>query len=315
MMGIFLGMGWGVDAAPLSRRAKEEFSQRAEVLFKAGRFEEARDQWIAALAGGPTRAEVRRWRPKVGRTYEAEGNYEKALTAFQEAYDADPKNVDRLVDLARLYDAVEIDDQALRHYTLAHRRDRSRRDVTFALAKLHWELGHLGEARKLAEVAVKAEPRDYSAQELLANIEESQGLLADAGRRWETVVSLNPSAERYMILGRLWARQDAYEQAAIAFSQAEQMGDTGPAPTFERAVLAERKGDRKGATQLLEKATRQGPEYFPAEFWMVLMALEEGNTVSARRALASLQATDPGTTRWKTILETAIAARLAGGTP
>lgn len=312
---LSLGLVMGADAAKLSRRAKDDLVRQAEVHFKAGRYQESREKWLEVLAGDPTRAEARRWRPYVGRTYEAEGNYQKALTAYQEAYDADPKNVDRLVDLARLYDAVEIDDQALRFYTLAHQRDRGRRDVALALAKLHGQAGHLAEARELAESAVRAEPRDYSAQELLAIIEESQGFLADAARRWETVVSLHPTAEGYMRVGRLWARQDAYEMAAIAFVRAEQAGDTGPAPYFERAVLAARRGDAAAVSPLLEKAQVIGPDYFPVAFWKILLELEAGKDDAARHRLSLLSTTDPATARWKSILEAAVSSRAAGGKP
>jgi tetratricopeptide (TPR) repeat protein len=290
-------------------------AREAETSFQAGRYEDARQKWSAALGDGASRAEGRLWRPALGRAYEAEGNFQKALASFQEAYDADPNEIDRMVDLARLYDAVEMDDQAIRFYTEAHQRDHDRRDVSLALARLHKQGGRLTEARGLAEAAVRAEPRDFSAQELLAEIEEAQGNLGDASRRRESIVSQRPTAEGYMKLGHLWARQDAYEQADIAFSRAEQAGSSGPEAHFEQAVLAWRQGDRPRAALFLEQTEKMAPGYFPAGFLGVLVALEAGEPLRAEARLDPLAAPDAEARKWRDILEAGIAGAVAGGNP
>lgn len=314
------GLVWGVCAgigfaAELSRSDRERLAGEAESAFNAGQFAEARMKWAQALSGGATRAEARRWRPDLGRTYEAEENFQKALAAYQEAFDIDSKNVDRLVDLARLYDAVEIDDQAIRFYATAHARDRARRDVSFALARLYKQAGRLAEARALAEAAVHAEPRDYSGQELLAEIEESQGRLRDAANRRETVLAMHPTAVGYMTLGRLWAKQDAFEQADVAFARAVGAGGMGSEPLFERAVLAWRQGDRTRETQFLDQISATDSDSFSAGFLRVLIALEAHDGLLARKRLALLNAPDPETQKWKDILETAISPLAAEGRP
>lgn len=296
---VCAGIGF---AADLSRSDRERLAGEAQSAFNAGQFAEARLKWTQALAGGATRAEARRWRPDLGRTYEAEENYQKALAAYQEAFDIDPKNVDRLVDLARLYDAVEIDDQAIRFYADAHARDRGRRDVTFALARLYKQVGRLAEARALAEDAVQREPRDYSGQELLAEIEESQGDLGPAARRLESVLSLHPTEGGYMALGRLWAKQDAFEQADVAFVRALGAGGVGVDSLFERAVLAWRQGQTEKASQFLDQIAARNATYFPAGFLKILMAIEAHDKRSAQNRLALLRAPDPETQKWKDIL-------------
>lgn len=309
------GVLWGacsglVFAGGLSRVERERLALEAEASFNAGQFAQARAQWAAALAGGPTRAEARRWRPELGRAYEAEENYQKALAAYQEAFDIDPKNVDRLVDLARLYDAVEIDDQAIRFYADAHARDRGRRDVSFALARLYKQAGRLAEARDLAEASVRAEPRDYSGQELLAEIEESQGGLRQAADRRETVLSLHPTEEGNLFLGRLWAKQDAFEQADAAFVRALLAGGTGVDPLFERAVLAWRQGQAEKAASFLDQIAARHADFFPAGFLRILMALEARDRTAAQARLALLRAPDSEAQIWKDIL-----ARALGGKP
>lgn len=304
-----------LNAARLSRQEKAKLAAEAESYFIEGHFAEARAKWRAALDGGATRAEARRWRPELGRTFEAEGNYQKALAAYQEAFDIDPKNVDRLVDLARLYDAVEIDDQAIRFYADAHAKNRNRRDISQALARLYKETGRLVEARTLAQAVVQAEPRDYSGQELLAEVEEAQGALTDAARRRETVLSMHPTGAGYMTLGRLWAKQDAFEQADAAFGRAIESGVAGSDPFFERAVLAWRQGDLARAHQFLDQISRTDPDSFSAGFLSILMALGADDEIGMRQQLAQLRAPDPGTQQWKDFLETAILSRAVGGKP
>lgn len=315
-MGVLLGFSSGaLSAAALSRHAREKLAQEAESFYKEGNYGAAREKWSAALRGGATRAETRRWRPELGRTYEAEGNYQKALAAYQEAFDIDANNVDRLVDLARLYDAVEIDDQAIRFYADAHERNRSRRDVSLALARLYKEAGRLVEARVLAESAVHAEPRDYSAQKLMAEIEEAQGALADAAKRRETVLAQHPTGAGYMTLGRLWAKQGAFEQADVAFVRAVGEGVGGAEPIFERAVLAWRQGDPARARRFLDELTGLDPDFFPAGFLKIVLDVDAHDEKGARRQLGRLNAPDPGTQQWKDVLETAMSARAAGGKP
>lgn len=304
-----------VQASELSHRERESLAREAETAFQAGRYEDARQKWSAALADGASRAEKRLWIPALGRAYEAEGNFQKALASFQEAYDAAPTEVDRMVDLARLYDAVEMDDQAIRFYAEAHQRNRDRRDVSLALARLHKQGGRLAEARGLADAAVRAEPRDFSAQELLAEIEEAQGNLGDASRRRESIVSQRPTAEGYMKLGYLWARQDAFEQADIAFSRAEQVGIAGPEAHFEQAVLAWRQGDRPRAALFIEQTEKMSPGYFPAGFLGGLLALEAGDTSRAEARLDPMVAPDAEARKWRDILEVGIAGYTAGGNP
>ncbi|MBP9127383.1 MAG: tetratricopeptide repeat protein [Elusimicrobia bacterium] len=292
--------GW---AESLSRREKETLVSEGDALYKGGQFSAARDKFQAALAGGPSRAESRRWRPLVGRTFEAEGNYQKALTVYQEAFDGDPKNVDRWIDLARLYDAVEIDDQAVRFYAEANKKDTTRRDVALALAALYAQSGRLAEAKTLAVQAVRTEPRDYSAQELLADIEERSGDLAGAARRRETAVSLRSSAEGYMKLGRLWARQDVFDMADAAFVRAGQAGDSGPEPSFERAVLAWRQGQIDRARDLLADAEKRAPGYFPAGFLRRWMDIQSRGARAV--SVTGLSPGDPDCARWAGVLESA----------
>lgn len=299
---ILLALSGVVSAQERTRREREVLAAEADTLFRRQEFEPARRKWEEALAGASNR-DVRRWRPWVARTYEAEGNFQKALAAYQDAYDVDPDNVERLVDLARLYDTVGLDEQALQRFEEAYARDRSRRDVAMALARLHYQAGRLTAAVALAQTAAESDPRDVSAQILLARIEESRGQLASAAKRWEAVLSQAPSADGYLALGRLWARQDAFDSADLSFARAERAGLASPELLLERAVLAWRQGDSPRARLYLGRLLGETPGFFPGQFVGALLDLEANRPDQARDRMRTVFPPDSESEALATVLE------------
>ncbi len=297
-----LGLWIGAAAAPTAA-GREALAAEAETLYRAQRFAEAREKWEAALDGA-SRRQARRWRPWVGRALEAEGNFQKALTAYQDAHDLDPRRVDRLVDLARLYDTVGLDDQARRLFEKAHAREPHRRDIALALGRLCFQEGRLADARRLAVGAGGADPRDLAAQTLLARIDEAEGDLAAAAQRWESVLNQNPSAEGDFALGRLWARQDALDLADMAFARSDRPGTATPALVFERAVLAWRRNDPVRLSAYLKRLDTEAPGYFPGRCLAALVALEKGDRETARAALRNAFPPDPASEKLTAVLET-----------
>jgi tetratricopeptide (TPR) repeat protein len=260
----------------------------AQRLFTAGRPAEARDLWTRVLSSGLSRAEKRRTAPWIGRTYEAEGNYQKALSAYQEAYDADPSSVDRLVDLARMYNTVALDERALELYERAQKKDRTRRDVELAIGDIHFRAGRFKDARRCAENVWRRDPRDPAAQLLLARVEEAEGNLPAAAQRREKLLSDRPSAEGAVWVGRLWARVGELELAEEAFRRAADLGDVSALLAFERGALAWRRGDMEAAQKWLETALGRDPSFSSATVLMSVMDWERGRSARAMERLRSL---------------------------
>lgn len=283
-------------------REREALALEAEGLYRAQDFPGARQKWEAALEGA-TRRQARRWRPWVGRALEAEGNFQKALTAYQDAHDLDPRRIDRLVDLARLYDTVGLDDQALRLFEKANAREPHRRDIALALGRLYFQAGRLGDARRSAVAAGGADPRDVAVQTLLARIDEAAGDLPAAAQRWETILNQSPSTDGDLALGRLWARQDALDLADRAFARSDRPGAASPALVFERAVIAWRRKDGIRLEALLKRLEAEAPGYFPGQVLSALVALENGDRAKARATLRGAFPPDPASEPLMTLLE------------
>jgi len=295
-----------VAAAALSfarpSRERETLALEAEALYRAHDFAGARQKWEAALDGA-SRRQARRWRPWVGRALEAEGDFQKALTAYQDAHDLDPRRVDRLVDLARLYDTVGLDDQALRLFEKAHAREARRRDIALALGRLYFQAGRLADARRAATAAGGADPRDAAVQTLLARIDEAAGDLPSAAQRWETILNQSPSADGDLALGRLWARQDALDLADMAFARSDRPGAASPALVFERAVIAWRRKDGIRLEGFLKRLETDAPGYFPGRVLSALVALENGDREKARASLRNAFPPDPASESLTALLE------------
>ena len=300
-------------AEGLSRKERDDLAGRGAELFSASQPAAARELWEKMLAGGATGAEQRRWRPWVGRAFEAEGNFQKALTAYQEAYDRDPKNVDRLVDLARVYDTVELKERALELYDRALKSDRSRTDVVLALGFLHFNAGRLAEARRYADDALRRDSRDPGARRLLAQIEESQGDLEGAARRREGLLAEHPAGADAVAVGRLWARAGELELAQAAFRRAADLGVATSELLFERGAVAWRRGDVSGAEDWLGQTLAKDPGCVPAVLLLSVVDWERGRGSRAQARLRGMMLAEDSP--WISLRDRLITALTYGSAP
>ena len=91
----------------LSRRERFSSASHAQALFQEGKYAEAASFLEKAVAPGAQKRDLIYWLPVLGRCYEAVQNYDKAIAAYQQAYQLQPKNRERMLDLARLYGRVD----------------------------------------------------------------------------------------------------------------------------------------------------------------------------------------------------------------
>jgi len=119
-----------VHAKDPSRRERIRYAAKAEDLYDRQKYEEAMPWLEKALSPGVARRDAKHWWPLLGRCHEVSRNFQKALTAYQKAHQLQRKNVDRKLDLARVYARVDLNDQAIEFYTEILDRDPQRRDWT-----------------------------------------------------------------------------------------------------------------------------------------------------------------------------------------
>jgi tetratricopeptide (TPR) repeat protein len=277
---VFLG------AAVSGAADRQQAAAMARNLMKLQRHEEAAAAWETALAPGASNKELKEGLPLAGRCYEETKNYQKAITAYQRALQFDEKDVDRVLDLARVYVLTDLDREALSLYRHVLVLDKDRHDAVLALARLYLKTGQWEEARRAGAQYVGWEPRDPAGQRLMAQIEEGSGDLAAAGRRWDVIASQDPTPKGYFDLGRLWVRAGRWEQADAAFAKAEDLGFRTGALYLYRGVIRWLQNDPGQARALWKKALERYPGMGAAHFFLAL-AEREGGRVDASKAEAA----------------------------
>ncbi len=267
--------------AVLSKKERAAGADEARALMASKRYEEAAKRWEDVLSYGASNKLLRRGLPQMGRCYEETQNYQKALTAYQNALRFDEDDVDRLLDLARVYVRVDLDREAIELYKRVLKLDKDRHDARLALARLFLKTGQWDDARREGELYAQWEPRDFTVARLLAEVDEAGGKLPSAAGRREGILSKDPSPDGYYDLGRLWVRAGNWDSAEAAFGRAEDLGMRTGSLYLYRGVIRWLKGDAPGARVLWGKALDRYPGMGAAHFFLAVAALESGDRKQA----------------------------------
>ena len=267
--------------AALSKKERAAGSEEARTLMASKRYEEAAKRWEDVLSPGASDKLLRRDLPPLGRCYEETQNYQKALTAYQRALRFDEDDVDRLLDLARVYVRVDLDREAIELYKRVLKLDKDRHDARLALARLYLKTGQWDDARREGELYAHWEPRDIGVLRLLAEVDEAHGDLPSAALRREGILARDPSPEGYFDLGRLWVRAGRWDSADAAFNRAEELGMRTGSLYLYLGVVRWQKGDGPGARVLWRKALDRYPGMGAAHFFLALAAFDSGDKKEA----------------------------------
>jgi tetratricopeptide (TPR) repeat protein len=280
---VFLLLVWTVVEGSLWAGNRNQKERQAMALDGESRFQKqeyalAVPALEKAVEPGASRRDLLRWLPILGACHEALGHYQKALAVYQEADHLAPGDTGRRLDLARVYARVDLDDRARELYEDVLRRRPAQGDVLFALGRLCLKMDDLKAAREYARRYAAVDARDPAGQDLLARVDEAEGLWADAARRREAGLPPAPPAEAWTAIGRLWARSDQLDLAQAAYARAPATGADSAETLFQQGVLAWRRGDDKGAGELWRKVLALSPANWPAAFFLNLTSPRPGET-------------------------------------
>jgi len=200
-----------------------DYSNRALVLLKAGKLDEAAKLYLSALSLDPNFTKAYN---NLGIIYKLQGSLQKAEVNFQKAVSLDPGLVPVYSNLANIYrikgeiskaekfcrKAIKLDPgfadaynnlgallqvqgkpkEAIKNYRRAIKLAPNFDDAYSNLAGALQSIGRLDEAAKLCIKAVKLDWENPDPYYNLGNILKSQGQLARAVRIYEKVLSLSP---------------------------------------------------------------------------------------------------------------------------
>jgi tetratricopeptide (TPR) repeat protein len=273
-----------------ARRDRQKWASQADELMAKKNYADAIPLLEKATAPGASKSDLLGWYSRLGRCYEFTRNYQKALAAYQEAYALRPNGLDQMLDMARIYDLVDLKDNAIDLFQKILQRDKSRKDVVFALANLYMRSGRIDQAKDYTKKALESDPHDPASQRLMAAIEENEGKLESAAHRWEGLLATRPSAEDFLHLGRLWAEQDQYDLAEINFRKALTQGAPAPDVNFQRGVMAWHLGKTSEAEKFFRDAQKGRPGWDAAVFFEAMVRQQEGDKSRALALMKNVQA-------------------------
>lgn len=276
-------IGATVSAEESTRRQRAAWAQQAADLATQKDFAGAAALYARALDGATSKTNLAAWWTALGRCQENLRNFQQALTAYQQAYSIQPKNVDKALDLARVYDKVDLPGPAAELYEKALQQDGDRQDILFALAAVQFRAGQTQSAKKNLALLIKAAPQDAGAQKLMARIEAAQGDLAAASRRWEGLLAQKPSPDEYVELARLWMRQGQWELARNAFDKAAAQGHASADFYVERGVASWYLNKPADAERDWEKALAAAPDSALPRFFLALSDRRDHRATALRR--------------------------------
>ena len=148
----------------------------ADLYFAAGRHADAAPIY-SALADAAKKArkmkDVAMYRQRLGGIYEAQGQIDEALAAYEEAFRVNPTDVATMAGLGRLYVQGEVWDKARRVYrslvlqNIDPSMGLTKAEVYFQLGTIHVKLGEASKAKGMFRRGLELEPDNQTLKQAL----------------------------------------------------------------------------------------------------------------------------------------------------
>ena len=147
--------------------------------------------------------------------------------------------------------------------------------------QLH-QAGRIGEAERLFQVVLSADPRNLPALQHLAIIHANRGEFADAQALFRRVLSIDPtSPEAHNNLGRVLSALNRHREAAASFSQALALRPGMVEAAFNLGGLYLKLGQHQSAITHLRQVMQQRPDFSEAVCLLAQALQEQGNSRDA----------------------------------
>jgi len=153
---------------------------KAETFFGRGQYSEALDVAQAALEGKLTWGRQARAYWLLGKSHEALGSLDKALSVYQVAVKLYPRDPGLLVALGDLFRKVGLDDRAMPQYQAALKADPDNATAHTALGGILTEQGLFPAATPHFKAALSRKPKDLDAMLGLGRSLAGEGKLEEA---------------------------------------------------------------------------------------------------------------------------------------
>jgi tetratricopeptide (TPR) repeat protein len=169
------------------------YSDLGTLLYRQGEPAVAADQFEKALAESPSRSMKKHIYLYLGKSYESSGRLDKAIRAYEEAVDYDPKNWKRHRDLAGLYELLKLYQKAIQSYEQSLRVNPKEPSVMLSLGRSLRKMGIYSEAAVFIEKSLGMRPDSRESKYELSLVREGQGRYSSAAEIFDEYLGTKPN--------------------------------------------------------------------------------------------------------------------------
>jgi tetratricopeptide (TPR) repeat protein len=266
---------------------------RAIQLHQAGDLQAAIGAYQACIAAEPNRIEAR---SNLGAVLAKLGRYQDAIDQYQAALKLAPRDVaPRLrfnLGLA-YYKSFQI-PEAVAEFEALHRAQPSDLNLALLLADCKLRTGEFQDAIDLLTPLEAAQPDQPALDYVLGMALIRRGRVAEGQSRVDRILRRGDSAEGHFLLGSALFTAGNYPGAVTELSKAAALDPTLPSlhSYYGQALLFT--GDADGATAAFRKELAANPNDYDANFQLASILAHRGQSAEARPLLERAALVRPG---------------------
>jgi predicted Zn finger-like uncharacterized protein len=272
---LLSGVGRNDDAAAQLLEASKKFPDlpalhkaRGEVALQMGRYEEAKNEFTAALE----KEDDLGTRFKLGGALRRMRAFEQASAVLDKVASVDKDFPGLALERGLLFEETGQSDRALEAYSEALSKAPNNIDLKLRVGSTQVIAGHPAPAEPILREVVKERPNSAEANHFLGRALLARGTnLSEAMRFLEAAVNIDPNrAEYHLYVG--WAANDAGNsgRAEVELKKALDLDHSLGDAYWQRGVLLQKKGESISALQDLQTAIEKRPSRFEAYATMAL---------------------------------------------
>ena len=233
------------DVAPLFRRYEE--AQRGNAIAPL-------EQLVREDPSNPV------FRSALARAYKTSGSIDRALPLYREAITLAPSDPDAWYNLAEALEEAGRSGEAKQVATEAQRLAPNRPEVHNVLGVASIEGGDRAGAEAEFRKAIDLDPRNARAYNNIGNLYRAEGRLDQAADAYRKALDIAPDyPDALNGLGVVAVQQGNTQQAILLFDAALRIAPRFYEARLNRAIGMQLGGDRKGASQELQRLLRDLP--------------------------------------------------------
>ena len=164
---------------------------------------------------------------KMGDQYFKNGEYDKAIVAYDEYLEYQPTDINSIYNRGRAYEELENYDEALKSYQAVLEEDPKNINALLSIGKYHYRQGNYADAAFQFEKATEINNKNAKAYFLLGRAQHNLGKIPEAMAAYDGAISINKDyGEAYLYRGALKVYQKQRKSGCNDLNLAPKTGCT-----------------------------------------------------------------------------------------